>query len=409
MRLLAGIDEEELATKVSAYISEMERLHESMTGQLEDKRMMPIKGFSFEDKIIRNVYYENEKLARKSITELREFNEIATGLMDIRHKWYELGIALGVPKAKLDEIDRLSPKRPSVDLKMRLMLQHAQEIFSFKFTWKRLIDALIDLNYNSCVESVESIAPKHSTSLCQLDVYRRQDFISRRIEDKRLKEQVKEIRNILELDPTITDDQILSNLFQHISSKKADLSSEERIIEALRVIQKLSLEHALEGEQEADDIVDEFHCQACYKQQRKDNEKRRQDNNNLCSALTKLDRCMSSIAKSKETLQQAINYIKETKPYHEDLLNKTLKGVSVVGFAAGVVAVSVPLVLAAAFGVTRADHDRPENPAVFEHARKQHIKKLEEFKIIIGKDLSEINKVMDRVQTQRDSIRRSYQ
>ena len=412
VQLLLSINEKDLAGKISAYISEMERLPESMTGQLVDKRMMPIKGFSFEDKIIRNVYYENEKLARKSITQLQEFNEIVTCLMDVRHKWYELGIALGVPKAKLDEIDHLNPL--NVDSKMRLMLQYTQEILSFKFTWRRLIDALIDLDLNRCVESLESIAPKHTTctNLCRLDVYRRQDFVSKRTgitEDRRFIKQVEEIRNILELGPSITDDEVLSCLFQHISSKKADLSSEERIIEALRVIQKLSLEHALESEQEADDIVEHIHTLSpdCYKQQRIDYKKRQQHKSHLSSAIDGLNLCISSVVKSKETLQQAIDYIKEMKPHHEDLLKKALKGVSVggiVGAVAGAGVFSIPFGLAGAVigGAAAYVYKHPEVRRL-----EKLIEKLEEILTSVDKDLSAVNDVMKRLQDKRDFIQHS--
>ena len=262
IQVLISIDEEELAWKVSAYVSEMERLESTTSQLLTERRMVPIKGSSFEDKIIRHVYYENETLARKSIITVQEFNEIVTCLMDVRHKWYEIGIALGVPKAKLDEIDYLNPKRrSSVHSKMRLMLQYAQEVLLFTFTWKRLIDALIDLDLYNCARHVESIAPQHTTctSQCRLDVYRRQDFVSRTklTEDKKFIKQVKILRKILKLDPSITDKEVLSNLFQHISSIQADISREKEIIETVKVIQKLSAEHALESEQQADDIIED--------------------------------------------------------------------------------------------------------------------------------------------------------
>ena len=89
------------------------------------------------------------------------------------------------------------------------------------------------------------------------------DFTSRRTEltdDTRFLKQVKEIRKILELDCSITDKEIIGDLFQHILKKKVNLSSEERIIEAVNVIQKLSVESALEGEQKADNIVEDVNC-----------------------------------------------------------------------------------------------------------------------------------------------------
>ena len=63
--------------------------------------------------------------------------------MEVTHKWYEIGVALGLPKARLDKIDYPTRDAESrinnADSKMRLMLHHVQEEFSFKFTWKKLI------------------------------------------------------------------------------------------------------------------------------------------------------------------------------------------------------------------------------------------------------------------------------
>ena len=428
IQLLNRVGEEELAKEISAYTSEMERL-ESKTGRLTERRLVPTKGSSFEDRIIRNAYYENETLARKSIDKLQEFNEIIACLLDVRHKWYEIGIALGVPKAKLDEIDLFNSERRTVDSKMRLMLQHAQENLAYKFTWKRLIDALINLDFNSCVESVENIAPNHTTctSLYRLDVYRKQDFVSRRTEltkDRRFIKKVKRIRIILELDPTITDEQVLGNLFQHTLSNKADLFREERIMEEIKVIQELSVEYALEGEQQADDVIEDIHYQACYEQRKRDYWKRRQDKIHLSSAINGLNRCISSIVRSKQTLQQAINYIKATKPHHKDSLEQMMKGVNVggiagvaagvlsgaaAGSAAGAVVLSIPFGIAGAIagGFLGAATGSVKSPE--EYIYEQHIKKLEEFQISIDKDMTIVNEVMERLQGKRDFIQRSYQ
>ena len=40
---------------------------ESTSDQLIKRRVVPIKGFSFEEKTISNVYYVNDKLARTSV------------------------------------------------------------------------------------------------------------------------------------------------------------------------------------------------------------------------------------------------------------------------------------------------------------------------------------------------------
>jgi len=71
-------------------------------------------------------------------------------LEDIVRKWYQLGMELGLPPSKLEEIEVNNPG--NVLRCKRLMLQEWERRPTLKPSWSSLVDALREMNENTIAD-----------------------------------------------------------------------------------------------------------------------------------------------------------------------------------------------------------------------------------------------------------------
>ena len=72
--------------------------------------------------------------------------------MDKHKYWYEMGLLMELPKETLDDIE-LDKGHPGSRLTMIKMNDALIEHFSFKCTLRKVVDALLEMNFNTAAEA----------------------------------------------------------------------------------------------------------------------------------------------------------------------------------------------------------------------------------------------------------------
>lgn len=92
--------QKDLADKVLHYTNEHERFKRIESFPFH-KSFVPMKEYCYDDRELEREYFETDKFARVSI----EYSRFEC-LKPRSTMWYEIGVAMGIPKAELDEIEQ---------------------------------------------------------------------------------------------------------------------------------------------------------------------------------------------------------------------------------------------------------------------------------------------------------------
>lgn len=264
VKALLDMGEEALARKVDHYTKELRRI-ENRPVSSHCRRLVPMKEFCYEDWALEKVYLDCDKLSRTSILDHKR--EIFDHLLPRRTSWYELGIVLGVPKAKLDEIKNQYRLEAVALIKM---VEELIEKFSFECSWRMVIDALEAMNFNTVVRSVEDLAktkvkyePAYATT--SLSEYRRSNFTLENLhlteepyKDQESQENIQIIRSILGLSPYyFSDEDIMTNLSEHLIIKNPSPDQLILITSVVKKIGELSSTHSKEIPKQAKRLNEE--------------------------------------------------------------------------------------------------------------------------------------------------------
>ncbi len=249
IKALKKIDETALAESITHYTEELQRI-EPLPFLKYCKSFPPLKDYCYEDQELKKQYFQTDKLARASIADCR--TEIIECLMPRHTKWYEMGIAMDIPKAKLDEIEKKYKRSLGPSVTLMKMVEALIQRFSFKYTWKKIIDALLDMNFITVAKEMESLA----LSKCGLSEamtlkhkeYRRKDFTSQgkfgergTCKEEEIQKCVKKIRDILNLPVLfVSDEDILDKLHQFICIRNPSETELKVVTHSVEKIGKLS-------------------------------------------------------------------------------------------------------------------------------------------------------------------------
>ena len=249
---LFEMNERSLAVAVSCYIEEVTRIN-----QIQFQKccvgLAPLKDSCFNDEELKKMYFETDKLARESISGSR--TDVIECLIPRSSKWYEIGVMMGVPKAKLDEIEaRHKSQGPSVLLIK--MVDTLIEVFSFKCTWRKVIDGLLEMNFTTVAQSVTTVALKkcglsEATMTCKLEHrdFTRGDFVSScpvpsnsdAVNEEKIRKHFEKICGILCIPSLyVSDEDILERLYTFILSRDPSETELETVMKSVEGICQLA-------------------------------------------------------------------------------------------------------------------------------------------------------------------------
>lgn len=235
---------------------------------------------------------------------------------------------MNIPPQKMEGIDKLEPFT-----RLKKVIDLLVDTFTFSFTWRMLIDNLLDMEFNAAANDIETLAmekfDKHSkvvtTKLRDKD-YRRSDFTSQMdtkkpdgqnqvrdreapsilkedpYKDEQCQKNIEIVRKILGLDGSVSDGDVLDNLYEHIvnKNKKDPLSQEELQIltKCVAEISSLAGSHSRELAQYVTELKEDMKT---VKKVR----------NQLVQQKRKLELKKKSLEKDSEKIQQKIQEKKE--------------------------------------------------------------------------------------------------
>ena len=251
-RALLKLNERSLAEAASHYIEEITRINQTQF-QKCCKSLVPLRDTCLVDEELKKMYFETDKLARESITGSRF--DIIECLMPRSSKWYEIGVMMKVPKVKLDEIEaKYKSQGPSVLLIK--MVDTLIEVFSFKCTWRKVIDGLLEMNFTTVAQSVTTVALKkcglsEATMTCKLEHrdFTRGDFISSgpvpsnsdAVNEEKIRQHFEKIRGILCIPSLyVSDEDILEKLYTFILSRDPSETELETVMKSVEEICQLA-------------------------------------------------------------------------------------------------------------------------------------------------------------------------
>lgn len=235
-----------LAEKISSYSCDLARI-ESPPFANGCKRFLPLKGQCYENEELTKQYLETDTLACASIKDSNV--DVIKCLMPKRNQWYKMGIIMGLSKADLDTI-LVKRKDPSIALMEMINILIERHSLC---TWRRVIDALHDMNFNVIADDLESLGLEKCRAsgfmLLEHREYRKWDFTPEKKrtteEDFDSKEEIqrhtKKIIQILHIPILhVSDEDVLSNLNSYIAMAKLSQSEREIIMTSVEKISDIS-------------------------------------------------------------------------------------------------------------------------------------------------------------------------
>ena len=141
------------------------------------------------------------------------------------------------------------------------------EMFSYKCTWRMVVDALEAMNFNTAARSLQDLAmTKFATyATTSLSEYRRSDFTSgssnspHEETSDELQEHIQTIRKILSLPvPEFSDKAVLKYLYKHIAAKNPSDEGLKKITYALKKIGNLSSKYAKKAFEYVNELEEDF-------------------------------------------------------------------------------------------------------------------------------------------------------
>ena len=260
---LRNVNEESLADKVLHYTLELGRI-EKFPFHKYCKSFSPLKEYCYEDTELEKRYFQTDKLSHASITNSRM--EIIKCLMPRSIKWYEMGILFDVSKARLDDIHKKYKHHEST-LALIKMVDALIEECGFTCTWRKVIDALLEMNFTSVAKAVESLALEkcglfnNMKSKLNLGESKLNLEESRESSNEEKKMYVTKIRRILGLpihSVSDKDENILDNLYKHIRTANPSHTELKKITVAVEKISELYCDNSKELADQAKELREDL-------------------------------------------------------------------------------------------------------------------------------------------------------
>ena len=244
--------DESLAEKVRHYIREAGRIEHSWQKQdIHCDCVKPLKSHNYNQWWLEETACQDDVFAHSSIEGF-----ILSCLSKHASKWYEIGIALQIPKDRLDSIKN-SPD--SDEKKLSKMIEIAIKDL---FTWGNLINALLEEGLATAAKEVEMevkskmedyVAPylqwrpyvpytpytksDFTSQWRSYTPYTRSDFTSQ-LEENHTRQQgyYSRLREALKLGDKVSEDEIWLDFDKHINEKNPTLNERKVIIDILKKI-----------------------------------------------------------------------------------------------------------------------------------------------------------------------------
>lgn len=235
------------------YCEELRRIldHQS-TIDRHSKRLVPNFDSSYEDWWLDRIQFEtdplNQELDRK--TDLKDIIPI---LKEVATKWFNIGIALEIPKSELDIIDKDYSGTIRQLTEMITTWINMVELH----TWSTLINTLRELKYYKVADSVSEVAfkkinPKHATvtesiptiNWTQMAANRAIDSVNvasiREQWSDRRSELLGRLRDILGIPSPVSDESLTDNLKSHI--RQNENLTQEELKEIVHIVKRIAQE-----------------------------------------------------------------------------------------------------------------------------------------------------------------------
>lgn len=324
---LQEMKEISLADTVNYYIAELGRIERSSSLKY-CKVIYPLEDICYEDVELKKCYFETDKLSRvlEYDSSGEEMRKVIESLQCKNLYWYEIGILMGISKRRLDEIKLRKEERLGFSGALSLMVEALFQ--ECQFTWKVVIDALLDMNFNVTAESVEDLVLKGikfpNCTKTTPTRYSRSHFNSSTdilrtstVSKDKLQRYVKKICDILQLQ-IINSEDVLENLYSHIVSKNPNHTQLKSIAELVEKISKLSNawsdDLAEQAKQLKDDIEVVKRVKVLLKQEKRELETRK----------TTLEYSSKEIREEIEKIRNSRKKVKlqNLNRLHQEILNK---------------------------------------------------------------------------------------
>ena len=243
--------DESLAAKVHHYIREVGRIEGSWQSRGFDcDWVKPLKNLSYDQWWLKETCCQDDVLAHSSIEDCKK--EVLDCLSDYTSKWYEIGIALKIPKNSLDQI-KLHDLR---DGDMRYLSNMIDIAIKEQFTWRKLINALLEIELSRAAHCLEREAKtKYVLKNFFWNVFQKKDFFSRSKKNTKQEEKYySQLREILGLSSEVSNDDIWDDFHRHILDKNLTLSDRKEVVNICKNIQNVCSEHSKEIELRVKDL-----------------------------------------------------------------------------------------------------------------------------------------------------------
>ena len=247
--------DESLAEKVRHYIREAGRIEHSWQKQdIHCDCVKPLKSHNYNRWWLEETACQDDVFAHSSIEGF-----ILSCLSKHASKWYEIGIALQIPKDRLDSIKN-SPD--SDEKKLSKMIEIA---INDLFTWGNLINALLEEGLATAAKEVETEVKSKMEDYVAPYLqwrpyvpYTRSDFTSQKEQQdkvysenqekikKRRQEYYLRLHKSLNLTDAVSEDEIWLNFHKHIEERNPTFDDRKEIVNICKNLKDIEKERSEE-------------------------------------------------------------------------------------------------------------------------------------------------------------------